>query len=493
MKKILIFIIFIILITGLALIVDQGIFVKKESIVEKEKIIRQPAVAGTFYPESGKELNRMIDDFLEKADKESDERIQALIVPHASYQYSGQVAAYGYKPLIGKAIDTVFLIGNSHQELFNGISVYEKGYYSTPLGEVEINELLTKKLIDSNDKIFFKKDVHLKEHILEVQIPFLQKVLKNFKIVPIIIGENSSELINILIDSLKDLINENTLIIASSDLSHYPSYINAKYSDNMVIKSILTGHRNSLLNTISKIQEENIPDLQTLVCSQAAIETVLDLFENSNIKLLKYANSGDVTGNDSKIVGYSSILFSTNDKLGEKEQKRLLEIARQSVEAYVKTGKRIKIEEDELLNKYKGVFVTFKKHGELRGCTGVFESDLPLTQTVAEISISSAVNDKRFTPVMKHELEKLKYEISVLSPLKKVDSSEDVEIGKHGVKIVKGSKSGVFLPQVAVENNWNKDIFLSVLCTQKVGLLADCWKDPDIEIYIFTAQVFAEN
>jgi len=493
MKKILIFIVFIVLVIGLSLIVDQGIFIKKESIIEKEKIIRQPAVAGTFYPESEKELNRMIDSFLEKADKESDERIQALIVPHAGYQYSGQVAAYGYKLLIGKAIDTVFLIGNSHQELFNGISVYEKGYYSTPLGEVKINESLTKKLIDSNDKIFFKKDVHLKEHILEVQIPFLQKVLKDFKIVPIIIGENSSELIDILVDSLKDLINENILIIVSSDLSHYPSYVNAKYSDNMVIKSILTGHRNSLLNTVSKIQEEDIPDLQTLACSQAAIETVLDLFENSNIKLLKYANSGDVTNNDLRIVGYSSILFSTNDKLEEKEQKRLLEIAKQSVETYIKTGETIKIEENELLNKHRGVFVTLKKHGELRGCTGIFESDFPLSQTVAEISISSAVNDKRFTPVAEYELKELKYEISVLSPLKKIDSWEDIEMGKHGVKIVKGLKSGVFLPQVAIENSWNKDIFLSVLCTQKAGLPADCWKDPNVEIYIFTAEVFAEN
>ncbi|OGZ35111.1 MAG: hypothetical protein A2V60_02680 [Candidatus Portnoybacteria bacterium RIFCSPHIGHO2_01_FULL_39_19] len=180
--------------------------------------------------------------------------------------------------------------------------------------------------------------------------------------------------------------------------------------------------------------------------------------------------------------------------MNKEQQKRLLEIAKQSLESYLKEGKILKFEEDDsLLNKPMGAFVTLKEHGELRGCIGVFEPDIPLYQVVAETVISSAINDPRFMPVTKEELPLLEYKISVLSPLKKVDSYKDVEIGKHGVKIVRGSRSGVFLPQVATENNWDRDTFLSILCTQKAGLSADCWKDEDTDLYVFTAQVFDEE
>ena len=182
--------------------------------------------------------------------------------------------------------------------------------------------------------------------------------------------------------------------------------------------------------------------------------------------------------------------------LNKNQQKRLLEIARESVETYIKDGKMLKIEEnDSELNKLLGAFVTLRKDGDLRGCIGVFTGDVsePLYKVVSEMAISAAVNDPRFNPVTKNELDKLDYEISVLSTLKKVDSWKDIEIGKHGVRIVRGLRAGVFLPQVATENNWDLDTFMSVLCTQKAGLPADCWKDKGTEIYVFTAQVFDEG
>jgi hypothetical protein len=506
MKKVIIFVIFILLVIGAALVVDQKIMKKSEKIPQKASV-REPAVAGTFYPASKAELSSMIDEFLNKVElPKLDPYIRALIVPHAGYVYSGQVAAYDYKALIGKDIRTVILIGNSHREYFEGASVYPKGYFKTPLGEVEIDENLAKKLMDANDKIYFKESAHLQEHSLEVQLPFLQKTLKNFKIVPIILG-NQPGAADILINALKPLINENTLIIASSDLSHYPSYKDAQYSDGEVIKAILTGKRENLRKTISDLGKENIPNLQTCACGQDAIEVVMGLLgDSSNIKLLKSANSGDVTNDKSQVVGYAAIVFTTDkleNELNKNQQKRLLEIARQSVETYIKEGKMEKFEEsDALLNKPMGAFVTLKKNGELRGCIGVFSAQggpasgkepKPLYQNVSEMAIAAAINDSRFKPVTKEELNELEYEISVLSPLRKVDSYKDVEIGKHGVEIVKGSRKGVFLPQVATENNWNLDTFMSVLCTQKAGLPADCWKDPQTEIYVFTAQVFDEK
>lgn len=462
------------------------------------KITRKPAVAGMFYPDSEEELNSMIDGFFEKVElPELDKYIRGLIIPHAGYIYSGPVAAYGYKTLIGKEIKTVILIGNSHQAYFDGISIYEKGHYKTPLGKVEIDEDLAKKIIEADKKISFQEQAHLQEHSLEVQLPFLQRVLKDFKFVPIIMGNDEQATIDILIKALENLINDNTLVIASSDLSHYPPYEKAKYSDNKVIEAILAGNRNNLRDTISQLEKEGITNLQTCACGQGSIEVVMGLMESKNIKLLKYANSGDTAGDKAQVVGYGAIVFTSDkleNELSKEEQKRLLEIARESLETYIKEGKVKKFEETSpLLNKHLGAFVTLKKHGQLRGCIGVFEPDIPLYQVVAETVISSATKDIRFTPVTKEELDDLEYEISVLSPLKRVDSWGKIEIGKHGVQIKKGLRSGVFLPQVATENNWDLDTFMSILCQQKAGLTSDCWKNPETDIYVFTAQVFGEK
>jgi hypothetical protein len=514
MKKILFFAIFILLIVGAALIFDKNKSMKKDNqgvIKQDDKLIREPAVAGSFYPGDKAALSKMIDGFFEKADLlKIDGSINAIIVPHAGYVYSGQVAAYAYKALVGEKIDTVILIGNSHQEYFDGASVFAKGYFRTPLGDIEIDEDFAKKLMDSSDKIYFKESAHQQEHSLEVQLPFLQKVFSaqsepasGWKIVPIILG-NKSDSVDILINALKNLINEKTLIVVSSDLSHYPKYEDAKYSDNKVIEAILTGKRENLIKTIADLEKQGINNLQTCACGQDAIEVVMGLLGGDEIKLLKYANSGDITGDPpageagkSQVVGYASIVFvapPTSSELLLEQQQRLLEIAKQAVENYIKKEETIKIQENnKSLNEPLGVFVTLKKNEELRGCIGTFEPETPLYENVIEMAIAAATQDPRFNPVKEDELDDLEYEISVLSPLKKVDSYKDVEIGKHGVQIKKGSRSGVFLPQVATENNWDRDKFLSVLCSQKAGLSSDCWKDPETEIYVFTAQVFSDK
>lgn len=469
----------------------------KEKIKQDDELIRKPAVAGSFYPSEKFALGKIIDEFLEKAKlTKIDNNINAIIAPHAGYIYSGQVAAYAYKALVGKKIDTVILIGNSHKEYFDGISVFAKGYFRTPLGDIEINNDFAKKLMDYSNKIYFKESVHQQEHSLEVQLPFLQRVLKDFKIVPIILG-NKPGLVDILINALKNLINEKTLIIVSSDLSHYPNYDDAKYSDNKIIEAILTGKRENLIKVIIDLEKQRINNLQTCACGQDAIEVAMGLFNKAEIKLLKYANSGDVASEKSQVVGYASILFidsSADLELSSKQQQRLLEIAKLAVENYIKKGKILKIEEnDKDLNESLGVFITLKKDEELRGCIGTFKSEIPLYENVVEMAIAAATQDPRFNSVEEDELNYLKYEISVLNSLKKVDSYKDVEIGKHGVQIKKGSQSGVFLPQVATENNWNRDEFLSILCSQKADLPSDCWKDNETEIYVFTAQVFGDE
>jgi AmmeMemoRadiSam system protein B/AmmeMemoRadiSam system protein A len=502
MKKIIIFVILILVVVGLALAIDQKwLMKKKQSKSNQEKQIREPIVAGQFYPGDKAELDKTIDGFFARAELPAlDKYIRGLIVPHAGYIYSGQMAAYAYKILQNQKISRVILIGNSHKEYFDGIANSSFDYYQTPLGEIKIDKDFIEKIKTKSSKFVYQKQAEANDHILEVQIPFLQKILTpGWKIVPIILGNQGN--VDVLVQALKDLIDENTLVVASSDLAHYPSYKDAQYSDNKVIQAILTGKRENLQKTISDIEKENIANLQTCACGQDAIEVLMELFGNKNIKLLKSANSGDVTRDHAQVVGYAAVVFMDSrdstqgeNELNQNQQKRLLEIAKQSLEAYLKQGKILKFEEkDLLLNKPMGAFVTLKEHGELRGCIGVFQPDIPLYQVVAETVISSAIHDSRFMPITKEELPLLEYEISVLSPLKKIDSYQDVEIGKQGVEIVKGLNRGVFLPQVARENNWDRDTFLSVLCTQKAGLASDCYKDKDTEIWVFTAQVFDEE
>ncbi len=509
MKKFLIFVILIVVIAVVALIFDQKIFMDQENSQQENLRIREPAVAGAFYPETEDQINTMIDKFILEANLPKLKGIaMGLVVPHAGYQFSGQVAAYGYKALKNSNIDTVVLIGNSHKEQFEGASVYASGYYKTPLGKVKINQDKAQKIIDSSDKIYFKQSVHQDEHSLEVQLPFLQKVLKNnFEIIPIIIG-SQTQVVEDLVEALSKTIDKNTLVIASSDLSHYPNYEDAKYSDNKVIEAILTGNRNNLQNTISNLEKENISNLQTCACAQESIEVLMGLMEGKQAILLKYANSGDTSGNKNQVVGYGTIAFLKENKTNKQEamedelkidftnseKEKLLEVAKNAVNNYVTSGEIIEPSNKFLkLDEHLGAFVTLKKHGQLRGCIGRFEPEKPLYQVVKDMAIAACSQDARFSPVSEEELDELEYEISVLSKLKKVDSWREVEIGKHGVKIVQDLRSGVFLPQVASDNNWDRETFLSILCQQKAGLPADCYKDQNTDIYIFTAEVFSDK
>ncbi len=501
MKKILIFAILIILAIAVSLIFDnrnQNQMIDK-NLNSEEKIIREPAVAGAFYPGTKQELEETITEFISQAEVSKIEGyVRGLIVPHAGYSYSGQVAAYGYKALEGQEINTVILIANSHREQFKGVSVYPRGYYKTPLGEIEIDENLAGRIISFHEDISFHESAHDLEHSLEVQLPFLQMVLDDFKIVPIIIG-NQPGAADVLISALKGLIDSKTLLIASSDLSHYPEYEQAKYCDHKVMEAILTANRKNLQTTISSLEQENIPNLQTCACGQQAIEVLMELMKNAEGRLLHYANSGDIeSGDKSQVVGYTSIVFIAEEletnELNKQEQEKLIEIAKKSVETFVNSGQKPQISNSfSKLEKHLGAFATLKKKDQLRGCIGRFQPDIPLYEVVRDMAIAAASEDHRFKPVTKEELKDLNYEISVLSPLEKVNSWKEINLGKHGVQIKQGVHSGVFLPQVAEQNNWDLDTFMNVLCTQKAGLPSDCWKDPQTEIYIFTAQVFGED
>lgn len=502
--------------------------------------IRLAAASGRFYPADAGELKNKIEGYLaeakilprmsESASREEKKdsaavkpdfghpksgfgegiRVKAIMVPHAGYDYSAPVAAHAYNFLRNRKIKTAVIICNSHTAYFDGIAVDDSDVWQTPLGKVEVDKELAEKLVKADEAIKFNGDVHQTDHALEVQLPFLQIVLVGgFKIVPILFGNQGCDDYKKLAKALAENLGEDDIIIASSDMSHYPSYEDANKIDQETLEIIKTGDTAKLEKHLKEVEVLGVNGEETALCGVDGVKTVLEIYRLKNwngIEVLKYANSGDAEfGDKSRVVGYGAAIFTNqNDpaqsgikikidiQLDFNQQKQLLDIAKTAVETYVNENKIAEFNiADEKLNEKLGVFVTLKKGGRLRGCIGrIIPGDEPLWQAARDMAIAAASEDDRFAPVSKDELKDLEYEISVLSAPEKIDDWHKIELGRHGVIARKGLRGGVFLPQVAVETGWDKEEFLSQLCSQKAGLPASCYKDDSVELKIFTAQVF---
>ncbi|KPK96940.1 MAG: hypothetical protein AMJ95_11735 [Omnitrophica WOR_2 bacterium SM23_72] len=461
--------------------------------------IKQPNVAGAFYPDNPRELSQMVDIFLDTATPQQIEGdIFALISPHAGYGYSGQVAAYGYKLIKEKPYKTVIIIGPSHQYGFMGVSVYPQGIFRTPLGDLMIDKEFTQKIINKDKEIFFEPRAFEKEHSLEVQLPFLQKTLSDFKIVPIIMGDCTLATCQNLAGLLKSAIGgrRDVLVVASTDMYHGYDYDEADNVDQLTLSF--------LKNMDAQGLYDGLRQGKCQLCAGFAVVVTIMLAKelgHQSLIVLKHTNSAYVTGERVKgrwTVGYVSCAIDQEKEggalLNKEQRKRLLEIARSSIETFLKTEKKLEVTvQDPALLENMGAFVTLHDRHGLRGCIGNLVGKQPLYLTVRDMAVEAAVDDPRFSPLKLSELKEVEIEISALSPLKRVDSADQIQLGIHGVLIIKGPYSGVFLPQVATETGWSKEEFLSNLCSHKAGLPADAWKDKATEIYIFTAEVFSEK
>ncbi len=466
-------------------------------------LVRKPAVAGAFYPADPKEIKKVITDFSAKAKLPElpAGNPLGLIVPHAGYIYSGGVAAYSYNTITAPdKIDTVILLGPSHRAYFRGISVFPGGVYQTPLGDMRVDEEIAAEL-SAIDGVSYVKEAHAQEHSLEVQLPFLQTVFKDVKIVVAVLGAPDRSATDNFVDALTEIATrKNILIIASSDFSHYHNYNTAKKMDSSAFESILKMSDTELTRKNAAKSSE--------LCGILPVEALLKVMNRlgaGDARMLHSANSGDVTGEKgptSEVVGYAAVAFyhtegakkgaSEGKELTLNEKKQLLKIAKDTVDGYIKSKKKPKLREiknPNLLEK-SGVFVTIKKDGRLRGCIGNFTSDKPLCDNIVDMAMSAATQDPRFPTVTASELDELKYEISVLTPMRRTRDVTEIEVGKHGIYIIQGYNRGVLLPQVATEYGWDSKTFLEQTCN-KAGLGRDAWKDNDTEIYLFSAQVFS--
>ena len=473
--------------------------------LQSKNTIREPAFAGQFYPGTKSELNSQLTElFRESQEKQVNENLRAIISPHAGYMFSGGVAASAFNQIPpGAMYKRVFVLASSHSFHFSGAAIYASGNYRTPLGNIKVDTGLAKKLIQSSEIFQDKPEAHDNEHSLEVQLPFLQQKLKSeFLLVPIILGTNKTEEVKQIAEKLSPFFTKENLFVISTDFSHYPKFKDAQQVDNATAESICKNNPSTLLETLEENKQKRIENLATSLCGWTSVLTLLYLTENKNFnfKKLEYRNSGHAKtyGDKHRVVGYWAIAVTDNEEdefhLTKEEQKELLQKARNAIETNLKTGKRGSIlppDSNGIINSSAGAFVSVYVKDQLRGCIGSFAHEEKLLNEVVQNNAVSATKDIRFDPVILDETDDMELEISVLSPMKKIDSIDEIELGKHGIYIKKGVQQGTFLPQVADKTGWNLTEFLGHCARDKAGLGWEGWKNA--EIFVYEAFVFREK
>lgn len=466
---------------------------------------RKPAVAGSFYPASAKEIKSMLGGWLHPSGNDALTPPRAIIVPHAGYVFSGEVAASAYNRIPpGHQYKRVFLLGPSHRAGFAGASVDTVySFAETPLGKVPIDTSLGKRLISEGKGAFtfWSEAAHDGEHCLEVQLPFLQMVFGDVPpIVPIVIGTERLSVIQNIAKALEPYFNEDNLFIISSDFSHYPSYEDARSSDLYLAETITTGGLEEFLKALRQIDKQDFPGQGTAACGACAIAVLLEMMDAQGrdsfyAEHVMYRNSGDsIYGDKDRVVGYNSIVFTSSDHLfhfTQEEKEKMIATARSSIYSYL----GLKYDGDDspvgvLKEKGYGVFVTLNLNGNLRGCIGRFTSPSSLHSTIREMARSAAFDDPRFPALSKKEAPEIEIEVSVLSPLKRIQSIDEFKLGRDGIYMIKGYNHGTFLPQVAKETGWNTEEFLGHCARDKAGIGYYGWKDA--ELYTYQTEVVKE-
>lgn len=468
---------------------------------EGSLLVRPATQAGRFYERSPHTLSQEVDSLLalHKATANHDD-VAALIVPHAGYYYSGNVAASAYMTLdSARHYERIFLLGPSHHVWLDGASVNcVHDYYATPLGEVKVDRETALQLTKADSVFAYRSEAHDREHCLEVQLPFLQRRMADVPpIVPVIISTNDYSKLKRMAEVLKPYFNDKNLFIVSSDFSHYPSYDDACEVDARTGKAVESGDAGQFIAAIEANARSGKRNLETSACGEFPILTLMLMLDRQyEVKHLMYQNSGDAGdhGHD-RVVGYHAFAVVRHQgfTLTDNEKRQLKQIALQSIRDSL-NGKRIaaadtsRLAHDSALLQKCGAFVSLHKHGRLRGCIGHFGEDYPLFRIVAEMARAAAFDDPRFPELQRDELDDVDIEISVLTPMRRIQSLDEFELHRHGIYIRKGNRSGTFLPQVADEVNWTKEEFVGHCSQDKAGLGWDGWRDA--ELYVYEAIVF---
>jgi len=462
--------------------------------------IRKAYGAGTFYPTEPATLSGELEKYLGETEKvPTDKKLRMIVMPHAGIQYSGVTDSWSAKQLSGQKITKIIILGVSHKYNFDHAAVYTDGAWETPLGTMEVDSVTASKLLSDKNKIIADASKHMDDHNLEIPLLFIQKVLTNFKIVPIMLGNQSEDTVEFLAFKIASIMDDETLIIVSTDLSHYPNWEDANKADRRVIDAIVTGKQSEFERAVKGNAQQKYLNHDTSACGFNAVKVglrVAEILKFDEIKELHSTNSGDVTGEKDRVVGYTSVAFWSNDipiiSLNEKAKLEALKIARNTLEEYYKGNELNYTPYSPDLLQPIGAFVTLTNNGELRGCIGNFEPEDPAYKIIQSVAVSAATKDTRFKPITESELADINIEISTMSPQKLIDNWQNIVLGKHGVRILLSGKSGTLLPQVATDNNWDLTTFLETICWQKMGLDKECYKNPLAQIFTYETDIFSE-
>ena len=465
--------------------------------------IRPEAVAGFWYPGDREQLGAWMDDLL-KGESHADGvqgPVRALISPHAGYRYSGAVAADGYRLVRGQAFKRVLLLGPAHHEWFRGLSIAAVTHYETPLGRIPLDQAAIERLRASS-LVTADTEAHRREHSLEMQLPLLQRALQpGWQLVPVLVGQLTPEDYPAAAELLRPLLDDDTLVVVSSDFTHYgPRFGYRPFpNDDLTaarLEALDTGSLDAILDKDPQGFLDYMARTGTTICGYEPIALLLQLLPaDSHGKLVSYATSGKLTGNYKNSVSYMSIVFrgpendsatvkqSGSGEFSVEDMHLLHRLASAAVETAIKPQDEAASQRLEQLlqdippelKQPAAAFVTLMNHGQVRGCMGTVTPANPIYK-VAVISGHRAARDRRFAPLLPEELEELNVEISILDQPESADSWRDFVLGEDGVILEKDGHAAVFLPEVPEKYHWNREQMLSQLA-QKAGLPAAAWKD----------------
>jgi MEMO1 family protein len=455
-------------------------------------VVRPPAVAGTFYSRSSHGLHQEVLRLLAEAPPAGARRPKALIVPHAGYVYSGPVAAAAYAQLRapGPAVERVVLVGPAHHVPVAGLALPEAARFRTPLGEVPVDEAGARRAL-SLPQVTRNAVAHAVEHSLEVQLPFLQEVLGAFTVVPLAVGRASPEEVAAVLEALWG--GGETLVVISTDLSHYLPYQEGRDLDRRTARQVLA------------LDAEGLEWEQA--CGRAGLQGLLVVARRRGLRVeqLDLRSSGDTGGDRDAVVGYGAFAVheppggaarAEGEGRGEAERKArvAVELARRALASLAGGPEPEPPAGEEWLAERRSCFVSLHQRGQLRGCVGTLEPRATLFEEIVRSARAAATADPRFDPVSPEELDCLELEVSVLSPVEPLPAASEEEAlrtlrpGVDGLVLRAGGRSGVFIPAMWEQLPEPRD-FLARLRV-KAGLPPE-WL-PDTRLYRFTADRYRE-
>jgi len=478
----------------------------------RAKVVLRSALAGDWYAADAETLSKQIEGFFQKARVQPISNVIGLILPHAGYDFSGQTAAEGIETT-DKKYKRIVIIGPTHYvSMEEVLSVPRVTHYETLLGQIPLDVEFVEKLLKYP---LFQNipQAHEDEHSVQIELPLLQYRRKDFKLVPIVAGSCSPETISKAGAILKSLVDKETLVIASSDFTHYgPRFRYVPFTENIPeqIRKLDMGAYEYIARLDSKGFLEYKQRTGATICGYIPIAILLSMLDKpAEAELIKYATSGEVTGDFTNLVSYLSVAFSgkwqnhppikpqrSNVELTEEDKKQLLTLARESIiyalqKRRVPEASELGVTISDAMRDPRAAFVTLKKNSQLRGCIGDIFPQRPLYKSALYNAVYAGFRDKRFIPVTKDELDDIVIEISALTPPQPVASYHKIRIGTDGVVLNKDGQSAVFLPQVAPEQGWDINQMLTQL-SLKAKLPGDAWKE-GANFLVFQAVVFGEE